>query len=49
MNSLVKRSYNERKQAALDFTLFSAPEPSQRGVNSFGAVSELRSIRLTII
>ena len=45
-NYLVKRSYNDRKQAAQALALFGAPEPSQRGVDSFSAVRTLSNLML---
>ncbi|KAL5520127.1 hypothetical protein ACEPAG_1787 [Sanghuangporus baumii] len=38
---LVRRSFNDRKQAAQALALFGAPEPSQRGMDSFGALVNL--------
>ncbi|KAL5524624.1 hypothetical protein ACEPAF_9764 [Sanghuangporus sanghuang] len=38
---LVRRSFNDRKQAAQALALFGAPEPSQRGMDSFGALINL--------
>ncbi|KAL5482734.1 hypothetical protein ACEPAI_9328 [Sanghuangporus weigelae] len=38
---LVRRSFNDRKQATQALALFGAPEPSHRSMNSFGALVNL--------